>query len=66
MYRTLPQARKEAKAFPFLGSYVATVEVPFTSENVVERMLQSAGHHTVRAAPSLLLACVVAVEPVVP
>jgi hypothetical protein len=66
MYRTLTQARKKARAFPFLGGYVATVALPFSSEIAVERMLQSSGHHTVWGEPEFLLACVVATDPVVP
>jgi hypothetical protein len=28
MYRTLAQARRKARAFPFLGGFIATVQLP--------------------------------------
>lgn len=64
MYRTLSQARRKARAFPFLGSFVATLEFTDDSVFVIERTTASAGHHTVWGAPGSLLACVVAVHPV--
>ena len=63
-YRTVSQARRKARAFPFLGGYIARVELPGTGPFVVERTTASAGHHTVWGNPAELLAYVVAVEPV--
>jgi hypothetical protein len=64
MYRTLAQARRKARAFPFLGGSIATVRFPSDAPFQVERTTASAGHHTVWGDASELWACVVAVEPV--
>ena len=63
MYRTSAQARKKARAFPFLGGFIAAVSIPFGEDFVAERTTSSTGHHTVWGEPADLLACVVAVEP---
>lgn len=64
MYRTLAQARMKARAFSFLGAYVAVVDVGATAFIAVERTTSSAGHYTVWAAAGELLSAVVTVEPV--
>src|SRR5438067_2493507 len=64
MYRTLAQARRKARAFPFLGRFVATVRIPTGQSFVTERTTASAGHFTVWGNPQALLAYVVAVDPV--
>ena len=63
MYRTLAQARRKARAFPFLGSFIAIVRIRWPMF-IVERTTASAGQHTVWGDPEALLACVMAVEPV--
>jgi hypothetical protein len=64
MYRTLAQARRKARAFPFLGGFISTVPIPSDAPFQVERTTASAGHHTVWGDAEALLACVVAVQPV--
>jgi hypothetical protein len=64
MYRTLAQARRKARAFPYLGGYIASVRIPADSSLRVERTTNSSGHHTVWGEPAAILACVVAVEAV--
>jgi len=64
MYRTAAQARRKARAFRFLGGFIATVQIPSDGSFIVERTTSSAGHHTVWGDPRALLACVVAIDPV--
>jgi hypothetical protein len=63
MYRTLAQARRKARAFPFLGAYIAVVRLDPSDDVRVERTTSSAGHYTVWGEASVLLRRVVAVEP---
>ena len=64
MFRTMPQALRKARAFPFLGGFIATVRLPGDSSFTVERTTASAGHHTVWGDAAALLERVVAVQPV--
>lgn len=64
-FQTLAQARKKAKAYPLLGSYVAElvipVDVPVRWSRTIER---SRGHHTVWGDPAEIRRCEVKVHPV--
>ena len=62
MYRTLAQARRKARAFPFLGRYIAVVDLTGVESVVVECTTSSSGHYTVWGEPEVILACVMAVE----
>jgi hypothetical protein len=64
MYRTLAQARRKARAFPFLGAYIAAIDLTNVESVVVERTTSSSGHYTVWGEPAVILRWVVAVEPV--
>jgi len=64
MYRTATQARRKARAFPFLGGFVAAVDIPTNGRFVIERTTSSAGHHTVWGDPRELRDCVVMIEPI--
>lgn len=62
VYATLAQARRKAKAFPMLGSYIAVLRVLDDTPLRHERtMMSSGGHHTVWGEPDTLLGCVEAV-----
>jgi hypothetical protein len=63
-YATLAQARNKARVYPWLGRYVAMLDIPTISSIRFERTLPgSRGHHTVWGDPIELLACVVSVVP---
>jgi len=64
MYRTLSQARRKARAFPFLGAHIAVIDVTRIGTVILERTTSSAGHYTLWGAPNDLLSSVVTVEPV--
>jgi hypothetical protein len=64
MYRTLAQARRKARSFRFLGSFIATMDFTGVDSVVIERTTSSSGHYTVWGEAALILRCVVAVEPV--
>lgn len=64
MYRTLAQARRKARAFPFLGKYIAVIDLTGIESVIVERTTSSSGHYTVWGEPEVILVCVVAIEPV--
>ena len=51
MYRTLAQARKKARAFRFLGPYVAVVDVGASARIAVERTTSSAQHRARAISP---------------
>jgi hypothetical protein len=65
-YRTLAQARRKARQFPRLGAYLAELHVPAYASANVERTTSSAGHYTIWASATDLLACVVRVVPIAP
>jgi hypothetical protein len=65
VYATIVQARNKARAYRWLGSYIARLELPEVGRIHYERtLLGSRGHHTVWGEPVELLSCVVAVVPV--
>lgn len=55
------RARRKARQLPYLGGYVARVEIPVEAAIRVEHTLATPGHHTVWGDRATLLACVVAV-----
>jgi hypothetical protein len=61
MYATVAQARAKARALPWLGAWVAAVDVTDVPH---ERTTSSRGHHTVWAHPSALANRVIAVHDV--
>ena len=63
-YGTEAQARRKARAFSFLGAYIAAVEIPEGGPITYRRTTSSAGHHTLWGDPSELAARVIAVVPV--
>jgi hypothetical protein len=65
VFATLAQARAKARQYPFLGAYVAVIELQEGGAVRWERTLpRSRGHHTVWDDPAELLDAVVAVVPV--
>lgn len=59
VYATEAQARRQALAYPFLGPYLARLEIPDTGPIRFERTTRSRGHYTLWGEPGALLACVV-------
>ncbi len=65
VYATEQQARNKAQDYPFLGQFVARLDIPDQAPVQSERTLRrSRGHHTLWGDPAYLLRCVVAVIPV--
>ena len=60
---TEQQARNRAHDMPWLGTFIARLEVPEGSMIRSERTLRTRGHHTLWAGPAELVACVVDVFP---
>jgi len=72
-YQYSPPRRKRTgkpAVYPMLGEFVTELHIPAVTpeeqpQNLVyERTLRTPGHHTLWAAPALLLACVTRVAPV--
>jgi hypothetical protein len=63
VFATEAQARNKARDFPFLGGFIARLDVPDDAPLRVERTLRSRGHHTVWGEPIDVLRCVTAVTP---
>ena len=65
VYATAQQARNKAQDYPFLGQFIARLDIPDQASVRSERTLRrSRGHHTLWGDPAYLLRCVVAVIPV--
>jgi|GEM_PF-1521566 hypothetical protein len=70
VFATEAQAHRQARSLPMLGEFVTELHIPAVTpeeqpQNLVyERTLRTPGHHTLWAAPALLLACVTRVAPV--
>src|SRR5207247_1050473 len=58
VYATEQQARNKALDYPFLGNFVARVNIPEDAPIRVERTTHSRGHHTLWGDPTYLLNCV--------
>jgi len=65
VYAMEAQGRRQARAYPFLGHYLARLEIPNAGPVRFERTTRSRGHYTLWGEPSALLACVVATIPAV-
>ncbi len=64
-FATEVQARNKARAWPTLGRYLATLDLPEKSSVVIQRTNpMSRGHHTIWASPGELLHCVTRTTPV--
>ena len=65
VFSTERQARHKALDYPFLGAYIALLEIEEGAPIRVERTLRgSPGHHTLWGDPAELVARVVSVVPV--
>jgi hypothetical protein len=64
VFSTEQQARNKARDYPFLGAYIARLEIPAEAPIRVERTLSTRGHHTIWGDADQLLHYVVAVVPV--
>ncbi len=64
VFSTEAQARRAARRYPLLGSYVARLQIPSAAEIRSERTLASPGHDTLWGDSSVLLAFVTEVVPV--
>lgn len=60
VYATEAQARRQALAYPFLGHYLARLDVPDVGPIRFERTTRSRGHYTLWGEPAALLGTVVA------
>jgi hypothetical protein len=61
VYATLAQARRNARAFPGHGSYIAELAIYDDTPAIVERTGRQPGDHTIWADPAELLRCVTSV-----
>jgi hypothetical protein len=64
VYAAEQQARNRARDTPWLGQYLARLEIPDGAPVRAERTLRSRGHHTLWAEPAILLGFVTAIIPV--
>ncbi len=58
VWATETQARNKARDFPYLGPYIARLDLPEGPTIPRARTLGSAGHHTVWSTPANLHGCV--------
>jgi hypothetical protein len=64
-YQTQSQARRKARAYPWLGGFIACLEIPAHAPVRIERTFpRSAGHHTLWGVAADVLQYVVRVVPV--
>ena len=61
---TEAQARNKGRDLPWLGRYIAVLDIPEGGPITYQRTGRSRGHHTLWGEPSELLRCVVRVTPV--
>src|SRR4051812_45018841 len=64
VYRTLAQARRKARDYPFLGGFIAEVRVDIDVPPIRIEKTFGRGHYTLWGAPSFLLRSVVWITPV--
>jgi hypothetical protein len=60
---TEDQARLQARMTPWIGRYIAVLQIPEGGSIRWERTTRTRGHHTLWGEPADLLACVVSVMP---
>lgn len=58
---TTEQARLQARTTPWIGRYIAMLDIPEDGSIRWERTTRTRGHHTLWGQPADLLACVVSV-----
>jgi hypothetical protein len=59
VWSTLDAARRKARAYPALGTFVATISIPTDEPGIKVRKTLGRGHYTVWAEPRRLLELVV-------
>ena len=64
VFNTATQARRQALRFPFLGHYLAQLNLLPGAPIRCERTLRTRGHYTIWGNPAYLLRCVTEVVPV--
>lgn len=61
VYDTALRAMAKSRRYPWLGAFIARLEIPDDAPVSIERTTKSRGHYTIWADPSLILTCVVEV-----
>src|SRR5262245_37985655 len=64
MYQTLPQARRKARDYPFLGGFIAELHLDIDVPPIRIEKTFGRGHHTVWGAPTALLHAIVSITAV--
>ena len=64
VWTTETQARNRARTYPWIGRFIARLELPEQPDVRWERTFSTRGHYTVWGPPETLLARVVNVQPV--
>ena len=64
VFDTAVQARDKARAVPWLGSYIAALDIPEAGEVEYERTASAQGHRTIWGSPEAVMSLVVSVTPV--
>src|ERR671914_1077446 len=59
VYRTLAQAQRKARDYPFLGRFIAELDIDIDSPDIRVEKTYGRGHHTLWGAPATLLRSVV-------
>ena len=63
VFATEAQAHRQSRAYPVLGGFIAELHIPAGVDAMYSRTLSTPGHHTLWAAPALLLSCAIRVVP---
>ena len=63
VYDTVLRAMAKSRRYPWLGRFIAGIEIPDEAPVRIERTTKSRGHYTVWAEPEQLLAYVAEVLP---
>jgi hypothetical protein len=61
VYRTLAQAQRKARDYPFLGRFIAELNIDVDVPRIRVEKTFGRGHHTLWGAPAVLLRLVVRV-----
>jgi hypothetical protein len=64
VYRTFAQAERKARDYPFLGTFIAELNIEIDVPRIRIEKTYGRGHHTIWAAPALLLRSIVTVTAV--